>query len=331
MLRMLEGLGVQKDVEDVYRFVLGEDRWTVSMAAERLRMTENEVRTSLARLSDLNLLEPDEEHVGGLRLVDPRIGLDALLHARRAELAAGQQRLERSHAAVGRLLKEFEDLRPRENSSGTERLIGLQAVTERLIVLTDEVRFESVALQPTTLGPFSYDKGREMVAMSARKGISMRTVREFDALDHPHIVDYVRYINANGDLQRFVDELPLRMIILDRETALVPLDPNNSVKGALQTTDRGTVAGLHALFERFWEIAAELPDLRAEPRPSSLTHAEREVLRLLAKGLTDETVARQLDMSVRTVRRIVKELMERVGARSRFELGFRAAEQGWPD
>lgn len=332
MAGMLEGLGVGEEAERVYRFVLGEDQWDVQMAAERLDLAEESVRAALRELCELKLLEPDEEHVGTLRLVDPRVGLDALLHARRAALAAGQQRLERSQMAVGRLLKEFEKLRPYEGGNGTERILGLQAVVERLTIATREVRFESVAFQPLGQRPgaYSYREGRETVPLMGRNGVCIRTVRDFDSLGHPQMLEYIRDISANGDQIRFVDRLPMRMIILDRETAFVPLDPDDSAKGALQTTDRGTVAGLHALFERFWEIAAEVPDLRAEPRPSALSYPEREVLRLLAKGLTDEAVARQLDVSVRTVRRVVKELMDRVGARSRFELGFRAAEQGWP-
>lgn len=333
MLRMLEGLGVQRDVEKVYLFVLGEDRWNLSLAADRLGMTQEAVRSALAQLSELNLLEADEDHAGGLRLVDPRVALDALVHARRAELTAGQQRLQRSRAAVERLLEEFEDCRPRRGGSGTERIPGQQAAVERIAALTREVRFEVMAFHPGFPADFSFREGRDNEAVLRRNGVTSRTVREFSQLAHPPTLEYIQDLTARGDRIRFVDRVPVRMIILDRETAFVPLDPDDSSdsKGALQTTDRGTVAALHALFERFWEIAAELPDLRAQPRPSVLTHVEQEVLRLLAKGLTDETVARQLDLSVRTVRRIVKDLMDRLGARSRFELGFRAAEQGWPN
>ncbi|MDP9611903.1 MULTISPECIES: LuxR C-terminal-related transcriptional regulator [Streptomyces] len=46
-------------------------------------------------------------------------------------------------------------------------------------------------------------------------------------------------------------------------------------------------------------------------------------------ALTDSAVARQLGMSDRTVRRVVAQLMERLGAQSRFEAGVRAVERGW--
>lgn len=53
------------------------------------------------------------------------------------------------------------------------------------------------------------------------------------------------------------------------------------------------------------------------------------MLRLLAAGLTDEAVARRLDVSVRTLRRVTADLMERLEARSRFQAGYLAATRGW--
>ncbi len=50
---------------------------------------------------------------------------------------------------------------------------------------------------------------------------------------------------------------------------------------------------------------------------------------MLAQGHKDEACARNLDVSVRTVRRMVADLTERVGAGSRFELAILAARGGW--
>jgi DNA-binding NarL/FixJ family response regulator len=52
-------------------------------------------------------------------------------------------------------------------------------------------------------------------------------------------------------------------------------------------------------------------------------------LKLPAQGLTDEAAAARLGVSHRTARRMMAELMERLGARSRFEAGLRAAQRGW--
>ncbi|MYV72152.1 hypothetical protein GT043_40825 [Streptomyces sp. SID2131] len=53
------------------------------------------------------------------------------------------------------------------------------------------------------------------------------------------------------------------------------------------------------------------------------------MLRLLAQGYTDEAAARRLGISLRSERRLISELMEKLGAQSRFQLGRRAVENGY--
>ncbi|WP_267958680.1 helix-turn-helix transcriptional regulator [Streptomyces sp. ADI98-10] len=43
---------------------------------------------------------------------------------------------------------------------------------------------------------------------------------------------------------------------------------------------------------------------------------------LLSEGLTDRTIAKRMGMSVRTCRRHIAEIMERLGVKSRFQAGF---------
>ncbi|MDQ3916806.1 MAG: LuxR C-terminal-related transcriptional regulator [Actinomycetota bacterium] len=50
---------------------------------------------------------------------------------------------------------------------------------------------------------------------------------------------------------------------------------------------------------------------------------------LLVTGMTDEMAARRLGLSRRTFRRRLKALMDKLGARSRFQAGFMLAETGW--
>ncbi|MDQ3956823.1 MAG: helix-turn-helix transcriptional regulator [Actinomycetota bacterium] len=59
------------------------------------------------------------------------------------------------------------------------------------------------------------------------------------------------------------------------------------------------------------------------------TDEERAVASLLVTGMTDEMAARRLGLSRRTFRRRLKALMDKLGARSRFQAGFMLAEAGW--
>jgi DNA-binding NarL/FixJ family response regulator len=48
----------------------------------------------------------------------------------------------------------------------------------------------------------------------------------------------------------------------------------------------------------------------------------------MSAGYTDESAAARLGVSVRTVRRMMSTIMTRLGARSRFQAGIRAADRG---
>lgn len=67
----------------------------------------------------------------------------------------------------------------------------------------------------------------------------------------------------------------------------------------------------------------DLADPATYPDPDTC-----ELLTMLAAGMTDDGIARQLRVSARTVQRRVSELMEDLGARNRFQAGVQAARRG---
>jgi DNA-binding NarL/FixJ family response regulator len=60
-----------------------------------------------------------------------------------------------------------------------------------------------------------------------------------------------------------------------------------------------------------------------------LPELDSRILGLLLAGLTDQAVANQLNLSMRTVQRRVRALMDLVSADTRLQLGFHAARRGW--
>ncbi|WP_181188334.1 response regulator transcription factor [Actinopolyspora mortivallis] len=56
---------------------------------------------------------------------------------------------------------------------------------------------------------------------------------------------------------------------------------------------------------------------------------ERDILALLVRCSNDEQIARNMFMSVRTVRRRISKIMSVLGAENRFAAGVAASELGW--
>lgn len=125
---------------------------------------------------------------------------------------------------------------------------------------------------------------------------------------------------AMGMFYREQPVLPTKLFVIDRATALTPIDPTDPAKGYWEITTPEVVHRLVELYMQRWQ-QAEAPQKRWTP-PMTLTPRERAVLSLLAEGHTDEAVAALLGISRRTIAYTVADLMERHGARTRFQLGL---------
>jgi DNA-binding CsgD family transcriptional regulator len=131
-----------------------------------------------------------------------------------------------------------------------------------------------------------------------------------------------------------VPELPIRLLIVDRRIALVPLlsGPDRDV-GALIVHRSGMLDALLALFDRVWRDGLPLvlgtDGVVEGASGDGLPELDARILGLLLAGLTDQAVANQLGLSMRTVQRRVRALMDLVAAETRLQLGFQAARRGW--
>lgn len=132
-----------------------------------------------------------------------------------------------------------------------------------------------------------------------------------------------------GARTRTVPEVPTDAIVVDRTTVLFPAGPYGSLDGSLmQFPVPGIVTTTVELFERVWADAAPLVGADLTDN-MELADQDRKLLALLADGHTDAVIAERLGIGVRTVRRKVAALMNRLGARSRFMAGAKAVNRGW--
>ncbi|HEX3780075.1 MAG TPA: DNA-binding response regulator [Pseudonocardiaceae bacterium] len=116
-------------------------------------------------------------------------------------------------------------------------------------------------------------------------------------------------------------------IIVDRRVAFIAGQVVDGVQSYSVVQTPEVVAGVRSLFFGTWQGATDLTDYLPSP-PPQVDEQGLTILRLLSAGQKDETAARQLGLSVRTYRRRVAELMELLGASSRFQAGVRARELG---
>ena len=185
--------------------------------------------------------------------------------------------------------------------------------------------------------PFAIDLSQPNVAQEAamRRGVTVRCIYTPSAFDQPSMPANVQRATAKGEIVR-VAEVPTKLTIVDATFALLPLTSHEvSVESALVVHSSALLDALVSLFEALWRTAAPVDLSLATPAAARPDVVEQDIVSLLASGMQDEAVARQLGVSARTLQRRLQTLFDQLDSRTRFQAGFRAAvrqqQQGSPD
>ncbi len=326
---MLESLGLDALSERLYREMLAHPGEGVAELANRLGTTEPEIQRTLDRLSALTLIRPSDRENCGYHLLSPQMAMELLLARQEAQLAAEQAKAEAARAAATRLVAEYSALCVHAVEPASERLIGGDAIRDRLTRLGESTRSEVMTFMPGGGCPSRDghpDRGASGKLLD--RGVRLRTVYLDSVRNDKSALEHIGWLRSKGGEVRTAVSLPTHMIIIDRRQALLPVELSDARDGAVFVWSEATVTALCALFECVWAQATPLGG-RPAPDARGLPRQEAEVLRLLANGLTDEAIAKRLGVSPRTARRVAAELMERLNARSRFEAGVHAVQRGW--
>ncbi|MFF4579461.1 LuxR C-terminal-related transcriptional regulator [Streptomyces sp. NPDC001389] len=322
---MLEVLGLTAPAAAVYQAMLDHPGYSLDEIAAHCALTSVQAHDHLTELSRLTLVQASAERPGQMRAVSPEIGLADLLAGQEAELAARQAQLAASRAAVSRMVAE----RAEHSANHGERLQGMDAIQSRLERMGRSATTEVLSSQPGSQRPEDLLASRPADTQALGRGIRMRTLYQDATRNQSHITAYAQWLLSHGSEVRTAPTIPQRMVVVDRNQALVPIDPADTRKGALHVTEPGIIAALLDFFEHSWNTAVPLGATHPEDPRTGLTPTERRILRLLGAGLTDDAVGQRLGISSRTIGRHMSSIMERLEAGSRFEAGIKAAQKGW--
>jgi DNA-binding CsgD family transcriptional regulator len=306
--------------------LLTEPDWGVERIAANLHLAEAEVREALDELLELTLLRPAVDS-RTLRAVSPEVGLTRLLARNQNQLLFRQQQLESARTAIAALSAEFIDRQPDDEM--VLRLDSLEAVRDRLEELAATATEECLSLmRGGAVRPDAIQAGKHPNQLALERGVVIRSIFQDSFRNDPDTLRYARWLADLGGLTRTVPLLPMRLVIVDRSIALVPTDPSDGRRGALELHGAALIQPLCALFDELWRSGADFGQPTARD-DQDLTGSERALLELLGQGHTDESAGRKLGLSLRTVRRMMQDLMNRLGAESRFQAGAQAVRKDW--
>jgi DNA-binding CsgD family transcriptional regulator len=326
---LFEPLGVDEATLAVYRALLTRPDSTPEQLSTTLGLPLDEILRRMDRLRELELLVPTWAIAGAEHAVHPRIGLNGLAQRRRNELNQELAEVEQAVSSAEVLAEQYNELLVSRTSADVEVLEGRTRASRRVEELTLKARETCWALIPAHVDDIVSPPEEAPERPMLERGVKMRYVYLQSLTISKAGRELCEWVHRMGGEIRATPTLPLRLILIDSEIAIMPLDPETNEAGAVVHRSPSVVALSLALFDSYWSKAVEVFAAEDRDNEAPLTAHEAEVLRLLAGGAKDEQVARLLGISLRTARRITANLAERADATSRFELGVAAAKRGW--
>ncbi|MGI5373848.1 helix-turn-helix domain-containing protein [Streptomyces sp. CA-251387] len=327
---MLAALGLGPAEEEIYCLLVGRcGSSALELAAECGRPPAEVLRllTALAERGLAVAARSDSAARTATRFTaaPPAVALGGELRRRRDELRTAELAVlalseqHRTAAAAGSLVEVITDV---------------DAVRHRFLQLQESARHEVRSMMVPALAVVPPHRNPAEKA-GVRRGVRYRTIVQRAALNEPGMVGQALAALADGQQVAVADEVPVKLMIADRELAMLPLLPGrNTAAASVLVHAGGLLEALVAYFELAWESAYPLSmntagDDIEETRDDRIDELDARILGLLLSGLTDQAAAGQLGISRRTLQRRLGELMARAGAESRIQLGWLAVRKGW--
>lgn len=312
-----------------YEHVLREQEWSEASIAQSLGVPVSRAREVQSHLTSAGLLRPSQEDPQRLVPAAPLVGLGGVVAE--AERTIGQRldEIGRWRRAMQRLAEEHDARRLSAAASRFEELRGTDATVQQVSQALHEATSEVLTAVTSALPITALEQARRGDASLLERGVTVRAIYlEGHLRQSSALRAHLSWLGDHGAHIRMAPALPTRLMCIDRHTAAVAIDPDNPSAGGLLVSAPGIVAVVAALFELLWERSTPVGCPAPSAGPLGLSDVERSVLRLLSEGAKDEGVSRRTGLSVRSVRRTIAGLSERLGVRSRFELGVRCRDLG---
>ncbi|SDU75149.1 helix-turn-helix domain-containing protein [Jiangella alkaliphila] len=320
---MLEQLGLSDEEQTVYLALLDHARPATAAelgSAAASDLPPDAVEKLLDGLERRGVADRLPGEPPTYRLVDPALAFAETLAARERDLQRSRVlvdelavRHRRRHDAV-------------EPGDLVEIVTGSDATARRLVDVYSSARTQVRAMERPPYGVVNSEANPIEVEL-LRAGVRHRVLYEQSAVDLPgRLADLLGGIAA-GEEARVVPTLPARMLLIDDRLAMIPARAGALITDQLLVVHpSGLLDVLAELFEETWLRA--MPLRLAPSDQDGQVDDDRVILNLLAAGLTEQSIARHVGASQRTVQRRIKEISGRLGARTRFQAGLQAARNG---
>ena len=309
---MLQPLGISTEAEAAYVVLAPLGSATSEELARRAQISVEEASARLEELRELGLATELER---GLWQVLPLMDVVKALEARRhSELQMASVAAESLHSHL---------LAASQSSSDDVRIVvGIDAIVAANAELCATAQKEICTFDKP---PYAEQRAPTEEALSEEapewqvldRGAVLRCVYH-PGFDADRLKELTLFA-AKGEQSR-TGPVPMKLVIVDARLAMIPSMrsylPGHELRMSVVRHPL-LVEALQWLFEAVWDTAIPIVAstfAESDPRRQML-------ISLLMSGSTDQAIATNLGINVRSVRRWISELMDELGVTTRLQLG----------
>jgi sugar-specific transcriptional regulator TrmB len=320
--RPLESLGISAAEQSTYVALLDHPEATLAELASALAWPARKVQRLLDALQNMGLVTLAAGEPRRFVPASPDIAIEAILMRREGEL-------RRARAEMQRLQQ-----RATERAGKSRQMIELITTHEAGLHVFDQIqraaRHELIFLQRPPILIAGPDQPSATQVDALTRGVRYRSIADQALLAIPGVVARLRADLEAGEDVRVVSELPFKMVMADRNVALIPLDLDIPNSPSLLVRSSALLDALYSMFELLWERATPIAvtkndTLQTGEAGTRLPEEAEPLIPLLAAGLNDKAIAYELGISASTLTRRITDIMDRLDVQTRFQLGWMAA------
>lgn len=315
-----KALGLAPAEARIYRMLLPRAGSTNADVSKRLALSLRASQRVLVSLEDKGLVTRSPEQVPRYSAVPPDIAADVLIARRQGEL-------HQARAAMVKLRESIEGNRKRGDAD--ERFVEIlsrQTAAQMYLHLIASAQTEILGLERMPMLVSTIDVVDPRFMQCLARGVRCRSITDAELLNLPGTLTRLRTATKAGEHYRIFPSLPFKLVVFDRRVAIIPLHLAKQDGPVLLVRPSSLLDALCEMFEMYWRAAA--PFVVSETPTASDAHPLHAdpLIPLLASGMNDKSIEHELGMSSRTLARRIVELTGRLGASTRFQAGWLAAQ-----
>ena len=315
-----------------YRLAVEIGYYCQDRIAARSGLTRTQTSRAQHTLTALRLLHPAPEDPGTLIPVNPDAAAADLTAPAEMHIRELEQALTEVRTRMQTLAPTYQQARRRRSRTEPVDIISNSGTLQAVHAQWAEQCTEMLAARPGgAQPPHLIEAARPTTLDQLRRDARVKHLYQHTMRNDLATASYANTITAAGAQVRTTDQLIDHMTIYNRELAVIPeQNPASAVPGAAVIREPTVVAFLCKVYDHLWDNAT--PYTPTAPTASPTDNADdaddrlkQAIIKFLAQGHKDETIARQLGMSVRTCRRHISQLMRETHSTSRFQAGHTIA------